>query len=85
MNCHNENKQNNKLKKTKILKSFIVKGATDWYSSTLLKFDAAWENWKQNFWDIFSSNGWSSIRYTMLFRYQTGSLLLLLFQEAVKI
>ena len=30
---------------------------------------------KKNFYDTFSSKGWSSIRYAMSFKYQTGSML----------
>lgn len=64
-------------KKIEILKSFMEKGATDWYSCTLLKLtiQANWEDWKQNFCDTFANKGWSSIRYALQFRYQVGSLL----------
>lgn len=64
-------------KKIELLKSFMEKGATDWYSCTLLKLtiEANWEDWKKNFSDTFANKGWSSIRYALQFKYQIGSLL----------
>lgn len=64
-------------KKIEILKSFMDKGAADWYSCTLLKLTlgAEWKDWKHNFCVTFTSKGWSPIRYAMSFKYQTGSLL----------
>lgn len=64
-------------KKIEILKSFTEKGALDWYSCTLLKLtiEAEWKNWKESFCNTFASKGWTPIRYAMVFKYQTGSLL----------
>lgn len=64
-------------KKIEILKSFMDKGATDWYGCTLLKLtiEAKWEEWKKTFCDTFTSRGWSQIRYALSFKYQAGSLL----------
>jgi len=64
-------------KKIEILKSFMDKGAADWYSCTLLKLtiEANWEEWKRIFCETFASKGWSRIRYTLSFKYQTGLLL----------
>lgn len=64
-------------KKIEILKSFMEKGAIDWYSCTLLKLtiQANWTEWKKSFCDTFANKGWSSIRYALNFKYQAGSLL----------
>ncbi|XP_048515500.1 uncharacterized protein LOC125502044 [Athalia rosae] len=64
-------------KKIEILKSFMDRGASDWYSCTLLKLtiEAEWKDWKENFLNTFACKGWSPIRYAMTFKYQTGSLL----------
>ena len=64
-------------KKIEILKSFIEKGAVDWYSCALLKLtiETEWEEWKTNFCNTFDSKGWSPIKYALSFKYQTGSLL----------
>ena len=64
-------------KKIEILKSFMEKGAADWYGCTLLKLtiETEWEEWKTNFCNTFASKGWSPIKYALSFKYQTGSLL----------
>lgn len=64
-------------KKIEILKSFMDKGATDWYSCILLKLtiEAEWKEWKKTFCETFVSKGWSPIRYALSFKYQTGLLL----------
>ncbi|XP_076392314.1 uncharacterized protein LOC105664173 [Megachile rotundata] len=64
-------------KKIEILKSFMDKGAADWYSCTLLKLtiEADWGEWKRVFCETFVSKGWSRIRYALSFKYQTGLLL----------
>lgn len=63
--------------KIEILKSFMEKGAVDWYSCTLVKLtiEADWEEWKKNFCTTFANKGWTSIRYALAFKYQAGSLL----------
>lgn len=64
-------------KKIEILKSFMEKGAADWYSCTLLKLtiEAEWGEWRRTFCETFVSKGWSPIRYALSFKYQTGLLL----------
>lgn len=64
-------------KKIEILKPFMDRGASDWYTCTLLKLtlEAGWKDWKENFINTFACKGWSPIRYAMTFKYQTGSLL----------
>lgn len=61
-------------KRIEILKSFMEKGAGDWYSCTLLKLtiEAEWKEWKEN---TYASKGWSPVRYALAFKYVTGSLL----------
>lgn len=63
--------------KIEILKSFMEKGAVEWYSCTLLKLiiETDWEEWKKNFCTTVANKGWTSIRYALAFKYQTGSLL----------
>lgn len=63
--------------KIEILQFFLEKTSKDWYSSMLLKFtvESEWETWKENFCQTFINKGWSPIRYALLFRYQSGSLL----------
>lgn len=64
-------------KRIEILKSFMDKGALDWYSCTLIRLtiEAAWSDWKENFCTTFASRGWTPIRYAMTYKYQAGSLL----------
>lgn len=65
------------VKKIEILKSFMGKSASDWYTCTLLKLtiNSEWENWKMNFCQTFASRGWNPIKYAITFKYQSGSLL----------
>ncbi|KAL7294472.1 hypothetical protein TKK_0012466 [Trichogramma kaykai] len=60
-----------------ILKSFMEKEAADWYASALLKLtvNKGWEAWKKSFVDTFGSNNWSTTRYALTFKYQSGSIL----------
>ncbi|CAB0039117.1 unnamed protein product [Trichogramma brassicae] len=60
-----------------VLKSFMEKGAADWYASALLKFtvNKGWEAWKKSFEDTFGGNNWSTTRYALTFKYQSGSIL----------
>ncbi|XP_045471472.1 uncharacterized protein LOC123678478 [Harmonia axyridis] len=63
--------------KIEILKSFMDKGAMDWYSCTLMKLtiESKWEIWRESFCKTFTGKGWSSIRFAFSFKYQKGSLL----------
>lgn len=63
--------------KIEILKFFLEKSALDWYSCMLLKLtiNSNWEEWKTKFCETYANKGWSLIRYTLAFKYQTGPLL----------
>lgn len=64
-------------RKIKLLKFFLDKSCFDWYECVLIKLtiNSEWEEWKKRFCDTFANKGWSPIRYAIMFKYQTGSLL----------
>lgn len=63
--------------KIEMLKLFLEKSCLDWYSSMIIKLsiNSEWEKWRKIFIETYANKGWSQIRYALLFRYQTGSLL----------
>lgn len=68
----NEDKQ-----KIEILKNFLENASVDWYSCMLMKLtvQSEWSKWEKNFCETFANKGWSSTRYALAFKYQSGSLL----------
>lgn len=64
-------------RKIKLLKLFLDKSCLDWYECVLIKLtiNSEWEEWKKKFCDTFANKGWSPIRYAIMFKYQTGSLI----------
>ena len=40
-----------------------------------LSIESEWPDWKKNFCTTYANKGWSSSRYALAFKYQTGSLL----------
>lgn len=63
--------------KIEILRLFLEKSGTDWYTSMMMKFglQSDWSTWKENFVETFANKGWTSSRYAISFKYQQGSLL----------
>lgn len=64
-------------KKIEILRLFMDKSTTDWYSSMIIKLslNSEWSVWKQKFCETFANKGWSPVIYALLFKYKEGSLL----------
>jgi len=64
-------------KKIEILRLFMNKSTTDWYSSmiTKLSLNSEWSVWKQKFCETFANKGWSPVIYALLFKYKEESLL----------
>ena len=63
--------------KIEIIKPFLEKSCLDWYSGMLMKLtiNSEWTDWADNFCTTYANKGWSSSRYALSFKYQTGSLL----------
>ncbi|CAI6373435.1 unnamed protein product [Macrosiphum euphorbiae] len=68
---------NEDYKKIEILRLFMDKSCTDWYSSMIIKLtgDSEWKIWKNKFCETFSSKGWNPVTYALLYKYRDGSLL----------
>lgn len=60
-----------------ILRFFLEKASSDWYSCMILKFtvESEWSRWKENFRETFANGGWSPVRHAFAFKYQAGSFL----------
>lgn len=63
--------------KIEILKVFLDRSCLDWYSAMMIKntLNSEWDTWKENFCTTYAHKGWSSSKYALSFKYQTGSLL----------
>lgn len=63
--------------KIEILRLFLEKSGTDWYSSMIIKhgLESEWSEWKSNFLQTYANKGWATSKYALFFKYQTGSLL----------
>ncbi|XP_045450760.1 uncharacterized protein LOC123659597 [Melitaea cinxia] len=63
--------------KIEIFRLFLERTCTDWYSSMMIKhgFQSKWSEWKSNFLQTYANKGWSTSKYALSFRYQSGSLL----------
>lgn len=64
-------------KKIEILRLFMDKSCTDWYSSMIIKLtmNSEWSTWKNKFCESFANKGWNPVTYALSFRYKDGSLL----------
>lgn len=60
-----------------IFRLFLEKSSADWYSSMMIKhsLQSEWSEWKSNFLQTFANKGWSTSKYALFFKYQSGSLL----------
>lgn len=63
--------------KIEILRLFLEKSCTDWYSSMMIKLSlhSEWSEWKSSFLQTYANKGWNNSRYALSFNYQSGSLL----------
>lgn len=63
--------------KIEIFRLFLEKSCTDWYSSMMIKFtlQSEWSGWKSNFLQTYANKGWTTSKYALSFKYQSGSLL----------
>lgn len=68
---------NNDQEKIEIFRLFLEKSCVDWYNSMMTKysFEHEWTVWRRNFCQTYANKGWSTSRYAIAFKYQTGSLL----------
>lgn len=64
-------------KKIEILRFFMDKSCSDWYSSMIIKLtlDSEWAIWKNKFCETFVNKGWNTVNYALLYKYKDGSLL----------
>ncbi|XP_022827339.1 uncharacterized protein LOC111357040 [Spodoptera litura] len=63
--------------KIEILRLFLEKSCTDWYSSMMIKLSlhSEWSEWKSSFLQTYANKGWTASKYALSYRYQSGSLL----------
>lgn len=63
--------------KIEIFRLFLEKSCTDWYSSMMIKLSlqSEWSEWKSNFLQTYANKGWTTSKYALSFKYQSGSLL----------
>lgn len=63
--------------KIEIFRLFLEKSCIDWYSSMMIKhgLHSEWSEWKSSFLQTYTNKGWTSSKYALSFRYQSGSLL----------
>lgn len=63
--------------KIEIFRLFLEKSCTDWYSSMMIKvgLQSKWSEWKSNFLQTYANKGWTTSKYALSFKYQSGSLL----------
>lgn len=64
-------------KKIEVLRLFLDKSCTDWYSSMVIKLtmNAEWSEWRLKFCETFANKGWSPVTYAINYKYKSGSLL----------
>lgn len=67
----------NDEEKIEIFRLFLEKTCTAWYSSMMIKsgLQSEWSDWKSNFLQTFANKGWTTSKYALSFKYQSGSLL----------
>lgn len=63
--------------KIEIFRLFLEKSCADWYSSMMIKhsLQSEWVVWKSNFLQVYANKGWTTSKYALFFKYQSGSLL----------
>lgn len=63
-------------KKIEILKLFMDKSCSDWYSSMIIKLkrDSEWTTWKNKFCETFANKGWIRVTYALLYKYKNSLL-----------
>lgn len=63
--------------KIEMLRLFLEKSCTDWYSSMMIKqgLESEWSEWKTIFLHTYANRGWNTSKYALSFKYQSGSLL----------
>lgn len=63
--------------KIEILRLFLEKSCTDWYSSMMIKLGlhSEWSEWRSSFLQTYSNKGWTTSKYALSYKYRTGSLL----------
>ncbi|XP_028160177.1 uncharacterized protein LOC114353111 [Ostrinia furnacalis] len=63
--------------KIEIFRLFLEKSCNDWYSSMMIKLglQSEWSEWKSSFLQTYASKGWTTSKYALSFKYQSGSLL----------
>ncbi|KAJ8670962.1 hypothetical protein QAD02_002221 [Eretmocerus hayati] len=63
--------------KIEILRLFLEKSSSEWYSSMLIKLtlDSEWKEWKEKFCETYTNKGWSPVMYALTYKYKNGSLL----------
>ena len=63
--------------KIEILRFFMDKSCSDWYSSMVIKLtmDSEWSIWKNKFCESFTHKGWNTTTFALQFKYKEGSLL----------
>ena len=63
--------------KIEILRFFMDKSCSDWYSSMLIKLtrNSEWNIWTTKFCETFANKGWNPVTYALLFKYKDGTLL----------
>lgn len=63
--------------KIEMFRLFLEKSCIDWYSSMMIKFtiQSEWSEWKSNFLQTYANKGWTTSKYALSFKYQSGSLL----------
>lgn len=64
-------------KKIEVLRLFLDKSCTDWYSSMVIKLtmNAEWSEWRLKFCETFANKGWSPVTYAINYKHKSGSLL----------
>ncbi|GBP43342.1 hypothetical protein EVAR_34258_1 [Eumeta japonica] len=63
--------------KIDIFRLFLEKSCIDWYSSMMIKhgLQSEWSEWKSSFLQTYANENWTTSKYALFFKYQTGSLL----------
>lgn len=65
------------IERIEVLRLFLEGSVIDWYNSMLIRntLTSEWNIWKENFCETYANKGWSLIRYAILYKYISGSLL----------
>ncbi|GBP43532.1 hypothetical protein EVAR_87449_1 [Eumeta japonica] len=61
--------------KIEIFRLFLEKSCLDWYSSIMIKHGLQSSEWKLIFLQTYANKSWTTSKYAVFFKYQTGSLL----------